>query len=196
MTGEPSPAVKVGRSAAVDDRELARHLPALRVRRGIASVHRPILDRTVREALSRIEQMFTLDVRCRPLAPKWMPLSRTSGPAGVPHASAGHRLARAGAGAGGGAAPRELPRDRPGPGPRRPVIDTGFAALDAILGPGGLPIGQRRDPWRRVERPDDARPGLAAEAQGVARSSPGWISRAASIPSRRSPAVSSSSGSS
>ena len=47
------------------------------------------------------------------------------------------------------------------------VIHTGFAALDAILGPGGLPqVGQRRDPRRRLQRPDDARrSGVVAEAQ-------------------------------
>ena len=45
----------------------------------------------------------------------------------------------------------------PLPGER--VIHTGFAALDAILGPGGLPdLGQRRDPRRRLERPHHPRP--------------------------------------
>ncbi len=46
----------------------------------------------------------------------------------------------------------------PLPGDDR-VIHTGFAALDAILGPGRPPeVGQRRDPRRRLQRPDDARP--------------------------------------
>ena len=60
--------------------------------------------------------------------------------------SAGHRIARAGPG--GGARPRarrrQLPESSCRVDPTRPatddrVIHTGFAALDAILGPGGLP---------------------------------------------------------
>ena len=48
----------------------------------------------------------------------------------------------------------EAPRYEPRPDDDR-VIHTGFAALDAILGPGGLPeVGQRRDPRRRLQRPD------------------------------------------
>ena len=49
------------------------------------------------------------------------------------------------------------PRHEPLPGER--VIHTGFAALDAILGPGGLPSSASvAHPRRRLERPDDARP--------------------------------------
>ena len=50
--------------------------------------------------------------------------------------------------------PRSPPRARTTTGSSTP----GFAALDAILGPGGLPeVGQRRHPRRRLQRPDDAR---------------------------------------
>ena len=91
-------------------------------------------------------------------------------------------------------APALVPRPRLDPDDR--VIHTGFAALDAILGPGGLPArpasrsaATARAAGRRSSSGSPPRP------RPRARSSPGWTSRAASTRSRRSPAASGSNGS-
>ncbi len=79
-----------------------------------------------------------MSVRCRPLVEMWTPLSRASGLDGVPQAP---RVMGALALASEPAVASdqdEAPRYEPRPDDDR-VIHTGFAALDAIPGPGGLP---------------------------------------------------------
>ena len=121
----------------------------------------------------------------------WMLLSRASGLDGVPQlrrSSARWRWCRD---------PADAPAPNYDPRPDDRVIRTGFAALDAILGPGGLPksasVAIRGD---GLERSHDTRAsGSRRRPRRPARSSPGSTCRAASTRSRRSPAASTSNGS-
>ena len=99
-------------------------------------------------------------------------------------------------GTGPGAAPRRRAATRAPPRPGRPRHP--HRVRGARRDPGARrpsEIGQRRDPRRRLERPDDARPPARRRGPGArAPSWPGSTCRAASTRSRPSRAASASSG--